>query len=490
MNPRSAKSRGFDRYPSCARSAQTGILDDMQKRVAGRFGLSFTQEDQEALAREAMASAVRGATRTALMNFLSALLVASLAWVNGHPALAAALLVLSSSASVWRATFRSRLYPRGPNPASLPKVRREVTLNAALSGSMWATASVLLLPLLPPSQAPIYFLLLTVALCTAVVHLSALGAVAEIYVGAQLACLAPFLLGPQSSALDMLLGVAAVALTAYGLITAGRQLARGILITAIRLARGHAARRLLARRHRGLARRRADLALLESAEARSLFVAKVSHDLRTPLQIIASGTEILEMRAAKAAPALGVLDAAKRIANASDRLIELTGELTDFLRWSSGSVPMRPARFDLVALSQRLLEDLRYRAHSKGLALATEGEDSAFVVCDPTRLRTVLINLLSNAIKYSDRGRVAIEVRRVSTGGIRLVVQDEGPGLPEVVLRHLGRPWTTGESPIPREGFGLGLFIVYSLASELQLQMQVSSSTSGTSFAFDFDEAA
>jgi signal transduction histidine kinase len=461
----------------------------MQKKVAGRFGLSFTQEDQEALAREAMASAVRGATRTALMNFLSAALVAALAWTNGHPALAVVLLVLGSCASGWRATFRSRLYPRGPNPASMPRVRLEVTLNAALSGLMWATASSLLLPRLPAPEAAIYLVLLATALCTAVVHLSALRAVVETYVTVQLVCLAPFLVGSQASSQTVVMGAAALTITAYGLIMAGRHLARGILITAGRLARGHAARRLLARRRRGLARRRADLAMLESAEARSLFVAKVSHDLRTPLQIIASGTEILEMRAAKAAPALGVLDAARRIANASDRLIELAGELTDFLRWSSGSVPMRPAKFDLVQLALRLLEDLRYRAQAKGLVLAAEGETSALVTIDPTRLRTILINLLSNAIKYADNGRVVIVVRRLPTGRVWFCVSDQGPGLPEVVMRHLGRPWTTGESAIPREGFGLGLFIVYSLAAELALPMKVSSDSGGTRFEFELPEA-
>jgi signal transduction histidine kinase len=456
----------------------------MQKRAVGRFGLSFTEEDQEALAQEAMASAVRGATRTALMHFLSAALVATLAWTNGHPALAVVLLALASCASAWRATFRRRLYPRGPSPVSLPRARRELSLNAALSGAMWATSSALLLPTLPGTHAAIYLVLLATALCTAVVHLSALRAVAETYVTTQLLCLAPFLVGAQATGPDMLLGAAALAMTAYGLIITGRHLARSTLITAGRLARGHAARRLIARRRRGLARRRADLALLESAEARALFVAKISHDLRTPLQIIASGTEILEMRAAKAAPALGVLDAARRIANASDRLIELAGELTDFLRWSAGAVQVRKLEVDLSALVRRIADQLMPRAQAKGLNLVLEVAP-AVVTTDPVRLHAIVQNLLSNAMKYG-RGDVTLSVGCEAGKAPTIRVADQGPGLPESVLRHLGTPWNIGDPTVPRDGFGLGLYIVHSLASELNLDLDVASSNQGTTFNLRF----
>lgn len=130
------------------------------------------------------------------------------------------------------------------------------------------------------------------------------------------------------------------------------------------------------------------------------------------------------------------------------------------------------------------------RARAKGLGARLESPASAHVDTDPARVRAIVLNLLGNAIKYADRGEVVLSIDQPSPGRVRLRVQDQGPGLPEPVLRHLGRPWTTGEHAVPREGFGLGLFIVHSLASELALPMHVSSDANGTVFAFEFSGAA
>jgi signal transduction histidine kinase len=430
---------------------------------------------------------VRGATASALLTFLSACVMVVLATSAGETALGLMLLAIGAVASGWRSTFRARLQPRHPERMSARRVRLELHLNAALTAGMWAAASLWLLPALEPAQATAYLALLALALCTSVVHLASIRGAVETSLALQLGCLLPAVLSSEQNAW---VGLLCLALAYWGLVMTARRHARSIVTAAGRLARSHAARRLLARRQHARARRRADRALLESAEARALFVAKVSHDLRTPLQIIASATELLELRASRPASSPeAILEPTQRIAHASELLIELSTELTDFLRWSSASVPVRHTRVDLAQLTRQLLESIAPRARSKGLCARFEGEPGMPVDTDPARVRTIVLNLLGNAIKYADQGELVLAVERVAAGRVRLRVQDQGPGLPEPVLRQFGRPWTTAADAVPHEGFGLGLFIVHSLASELALPMQVHSSSAGTTYCFEFDPA-
>jgi signal transduction histidine kinase len=88
------------------------------------------------------------------------------------------------------------------------------------------------------------------------------------------------------------------------------------------------------------------------------------------------------------------------------------------------------------------------------------------VLADPRGLRTVLTNLLQNAVTYSPEGG---EVRLSATqgmGGVRLVIEDDGPGVDPDDLERLMRPFEQGENALTRqaEGAGLGLPIVALLA--------------------------
>jgi two-component system OmpR family sensor kinase len=78
---------------------------------------------------------------------------------------------------------------------------------------------------------------------------------------------------------------------------------------------------------------------------------------------------------------------------------------------------------------------------------------------------------------------VQLTTERDPTGFLVIVVQDNGPGLPESVLRVLGSPWVRGDNArVQEEGFGLGLSIVMTLAQEIGLGVTVSSTQGGTAF--------
>ncbi len=447
---------------------------------------SFTEEDERALALEALATAVHGVARTSLMNFVGSLILTGLAWMAGEPGLGLVLVAISAGAAVWRSTFRRRLYNRRLRGVDPKRARLELSLNAALSGSMWCAASLWVLPALPSEISWAYLAMLSVALCTAVVHLSSLRGVAETYVAVQLICLTPLLARPAIPPYGEALGLAILVFTYFGLVGTGQHLAKGIIVTARRMSRSYAARRLIARRRNALPRRRQERTLLANAEARALCVAKITHDLRSPLQTITSATELLELRCSKHDYAKEVLDPARRMSNASDRLIELANELTDFLRWSAGTMPIRNAEVDLYALAQRLIDEMLPRAEANKIAIRLEG-DSLMAVTDPVRLRAIGQNLLSNAIKYG-RDEVVLSAHRSPDGAPTLLVADKGPGLPENVLSHLGKPWNVGDPTVPRGGFGLGLYIVHSLSAELGLQLAVSSSERGTAFHLVFSQ--
>jgi signal transduction histidine kinase len=190
-------------------------------------------------------------------------------------------------------------------------------------------------------------------------------------------------------------------------------------------------------------------------ESREDLLRAASHDLRNPLQIVLLNAERLARAAADGTPGRRTADA---VLGAARQMGTILRDLVDSARLERGGlelhlepVAVRETAERLLAMSAGVLDVSRVRIEvPPGLPAVT---------ADRARLERILANLVGNALKYS-AGRVEIRAEK-GDGEVRVVVRDEGPGIPpEDVPRLFDRYWR-GERR--DEGLGLGLYIVRKL---------------------------
>ncbi|WP_448137755.1 ATP-binding protein [Sphingobacterium siyangense] len=216
--------------------------------------------------------------------------------------------------------------------------------------------------------------------------------------------------------------------------------------------------------------------------AKTNFIGTVSHELKTPIASIRMGIQLLENQR------IGELneeqkDLLEGIADDTERLLKITGELLDIAQVESGTIQMKlnPATIgpiiDYALLANRSMLD------QKKIQLQVELEEELpMVFIDNEKTAWVLTNLLSNAIRYSDEGgAICLAVKRMGAR-VLLRVEDQGQGIPVQYLakifdRYFRVPGGT------KEGTGLGLSIskefIESMGGEIDVQ-----SVFGTGSAF------
>ena len=203
------------------------------------------------------------------------------------------------------------------------------------------------------------------------------------------------------------------------------------------------------------ARHRAEAA----SEAKSRFLATVSHEVRTPLNGILGIAELLADTALDREQ-LAYVEAVKTSGAALATLID---EILDFSRIEAGKLELAAESFDLAALVESVVELLAPRAQDKGLEIAASLSPDlpSTVVGDPVRLRQVLTNLAGNAVKFTVSGGVGVSVATLPDGSIRFAVADTGPGVRPDRRDAIFEEFEQGDGTTTRQhgGTGLGLAI-------------------------------
>jgi len=209
-------------------------------------------------------------------------------------------------------------------------------------------------------------------------------------------------------------------------------------------------------------------------EAKSIFLSNMSHELRTPLNAILGYTQLLKHDESLSAKQQ---DSIKEIDDAGELLLELVNQVLDLsgieegkLKISIENVPLENVLRECKALIQPLADE----SH---IHLDFITEFSGYVKADHTRLKQVILNLLSNAIKYN-RYNGMVNVRCSYTGGncVRIVVKDNGYGIPQDKLHSLFEPFTRLETGTKKvEGTGIGLTISKKLTEMMNGTLNVQS---------------
>ena len=267
--------------------------------------------------------------------------------------------------------------------------------------------------------------------------------------------------------LPMLLPCAAFSLTrhdSYGLFGALSLIAfAAFLLLETRRAQARLVELLTLRfQHEGLLHDREQaLALAEHhSEAKSRFLASMSHEMRTPLHGILGLTRLLrddEVRPI-AQRRLELLE------RSSEHLLTVINDVLDLSKIEAGHVHIDRQPFDLAALVDEVAGVSTVTANRKGLSLIVQSAMPAqhLVEGDAMRVRQILHNLLGNAIKFTDKGSVTLQVRaRPESGQWAFVVQDTGIGIPESEQAHIFDAFHQVDNALDKRhgGTGLGLTI-------------------------------
>lgn len=200
--------------------------------------------------------------------------------------------------------------------------------------------------------------------------------------------------------------------------------------------------------------------LAAANRAKDDFLARLSHELRSPLTPIVGWVKLVRsgrLDAKTVAKALGTIE---QSAKALQRMIE---DLLDVSRVTAGKLRLDLRLIDLGAVLGAAVESLRFAAEAKRLTVEFSIDPATpRVAGDADRLQQVFWNLLSNAIKFTAAGgRVAVRAERAGFGA-RVAVRDNGRGIRREFLPYVFDDFRQQEAPAPgaKSGLGLGLAIV------------------------------
>lgn len=231
-----------------------------------------------------------------------------------------------------------------------------------------------------------------------------------------------------------------------------------------------------------------------ASRIKSMFLANMSHDMRTPLTGIIGMSELLRMKP----EAHEQEEYASLLQLSASNLLEIVNDITDFSRIESGRMFLKERPFVLTGLVQQSLDMVRFACSRKDIVLESVIMDDVpdQLIGDEFRLRQMLGNLLGNSVKFTQHGSVTLAIRNqgVKDGvcTLRFSVRDTGIGIRQSHLSTIFDSFSQGEAALEdgRMGTGLGLSITRQLTAMMGGRIWVKSKLGvGSTFTFEISLA-
>ncbi len=232
----------------------------------------------------------------------------------------------------------------------------------------------------------------------------------------------------------------------------------------------------------------------ESAnKAKSLFLFRMSHDIRTPMNAITGFTELLEKNLDNQEKARDYLE---KIRNSNQVLLSLINNVLEVARIESGKVTLEETLCPTGSVTKEIVSIFAERMKQKDINFVSSIDTrTEYIFIDLVKLKEIFLNLVSNAFKYTPSGgTVSIDVKELQSSQEGFVkfqtrISDTGIGMSQEFLPHLfeqfSREKTVTEDKI--EGTGLGMPIVKSLVELMDGTIDVESEVGkGTTFTLTF----
>ena len=218
-------------------------------------------------------------------------------------------------------------------------------------------------------------------------------------------------------------------------------------------------------------------------EAKTSFLARMSHDIRTPMNGILGLIEINEKHADDIEFTARNRSKAKVAAN---HLLSLINDVLQLSKLEDSDIEFSETPFDMLSLLDDIFTITEMRAKNNGITIQRKNDasiqESLYLWGSPLHVRQVYINLLGNAIKYNKKNGSIFCTASVEEADqdyilFRMVIKDTGIGMSEEFQQHLFDPFSREHEEMTgkREGTGLGLSIVKQLVEKMDGNIQVES---------------
>jgi signal transduction histidine kinase/FixJ family two-component response regulator len=219
-----------------------------------------------------------------------------------------------------------------------------------------------------------------------------------------------------------------------------------------------------------------------ASRAKSAFLAVTSHEVRTPLNVVLGLAEALRREALTRRQddlVEGILDSGAMLLRLLNAVLDLSK-----IEAGEGALDLRPAALDENLATIVRVWDAKARELGLTLSLDVSGlQAPACIMADAGKIEQCLVNLVSNAMKFTPRGgAIRITAKSLAHGerrDVELMVDDDGPGVPEADRERILRPYVQTDSGKAAGGAGLGLSICAGHMALMAGSISVGSSPSG-----------
>ena len=227
-------------------------------------------------------------------------------------------------------------------------------------------------------------------------------------------------------------------------------------------------------------------------QAKSQFLANISHEIRTPINSVIGFSELLKSTSLDEDQKVFV----NGLNDSANFLFELVNQILDFTKIEAGQVVLLRERANLLELANSVHKTLMPLASSKNISfeLRVDLGNSDCVLIDETRIRQVLVNLVSNGIKFTESGFVRLSLEKLGEFenkiNIRFSVQDSGIGISVEQQKNLFSVFSQGDNSTSKKygGSGLGLVISNDILELMDSKIICDSSPkNGSLFYFDME---
>ncbi|MEY2612986.1 MAG: hypothetical protein RL069_1798 [Planctomycetota bacterium] len=217
----------------------------------------------------------------------------------------------------------------------------------------------------------------------------------------------------------------------------------------------------------------------EANEAKTQFLAMISHDMRQSMNVIFGHLDMLReepLAPTQKQDVQGVFNSAKK-------LRYLIDDVLDYQRFLTGDVHVESSECQLEQVLRSVVSIYESNAEENGNQIEFQSYFQKPIVSDRYKIERIVGNLLSNACKFTKRGKVSVVLEQASASQIRIVVEDTGRGMSKEQQEKVFKIQNTAKTRGNRDGTGLGLFICDKLTRSLGGEIQFHSAEGkGTRF--------
>lgn len=221
-------------------------------------------------------------------------------------------------------------------------------------------------------------------------------------------------------------------------------------------------------------------------DAQSKYLSYLSHDLRGSLNGILLTLEVLRRELAGVGALQGSLQDLDLMRRSILNTVATMDRLLHAERFRQGRVEVHLGPVNLPMVISEVVNQYSNQATQKGLDIAVDTSRCPAVTSDRNLTSLILQNLVSNAVKYSKKGQIRISSEPAAGGACRLMVVDQGPGIPAEQLKEIFQPYKRGPTH-GQAGDGLGLSMAHQAAALLKAKLWAESKMgTGSTFCLEF----